>query len=289
MKKTPTLLIALFLIITAMKSDIKAWQFYDKDGKKTDYEALVKAAGKADIVLFGEQHNSSICHWLQLQLVRDLFAEKGQSLVLGAEMFETDNQLILDEYLAGQMKASNFEGDARLWKNYKTDYKPLVDFAAEHQLRFIATNIPRRYASMVNNGGFEALDTLTANAKELFAPLPMRYDSTLPGYKSMLDMGPDMKSHSSANLPLAQDAKDATMAYFILQNWEPGQTFLHFNGSYHSDNFEGIVWHLLQDKPELQILTISSLEQDTISELKAENLGLGSFILCLPADMTKTY
>jgi uncharacterized iron-regulated protein len=289
MKKTLTISLALFVLLTAMKSDKKAWQFFDKEGKKTEYADLVRAAGEADIVFFGEQHNSSICHWLQLQLVQDLFAERGSALVLGAEMFEADNQLILDEYLDGKMKASNFEADARLWKNYKTDYKPLLDFARDHELRFVATNIPRRYASMVNGGGFEALDSLTDNAKEFFAPLPMKYDSTLPGYKSMLDMGPEMKSHASANLPKAQAAKDATMAYFILQNWKKGETFLHFNGTYHSDNFEGIVWYLLHENPDLEILTISSVEQDTISDLKEENLGLGNFILCIPTDMTKTY
>lgn len=289
MKKHIILLLAMFTVLSAMKSDKKAWQFYDGDGRKADYEDLVKAAAKADIVLFGEQHNSSVCHWLQLQLTRDLHAEIGSSLILGAEMFESDNQLILDEYLAGKMKASSFEGDARLWKNYKTDYKPLVDFALENSLRFVATNIPRRYASMVNGGGFEALDMVSADAKKYFAPLPMKYDSTLPGYTAMLDMGPEMKSHASSNLPKAQNAKDATMAWFILRNWEKGKTFLHFNGTYHSDRFEGIVWHLLEENPELNIVTVSTVEQDTISKLTEENTGLGSFILCVPSDMTKTY
>jgi len=289
MKKYLFLLAGLSILLTAMKSDLRAWQFFDKEGKKTSYEDLVKSAGKADIILFGEQHNNPVCHWLQLQLVRDLYAEKGEELVLGAEMFEADNQLILDEYLEGRMKASNFEGDARLWKNYKTDYKPLLDFAAAHELQFVATNIPRRYAAMVNGGGFEALDSLSDPAKAYFAPLPMRYDSTLPGYKAMLDMGPEMKGHASANLPMAQAAKDATMAWFILQNWKKGQTFLHFNGTYHSDHFEGIMWHLLQEKPDLNVMTISSVEQDTITELSEENLGLGDYILCIPSDMTKTY
>jgi uncharacterized iron-regulated protein len=29
----------------------------------------------------------------------------------------------------------------QLWSNYQTDYRPLVDFAKENNLRFIATNI----------------------------------------------------------------------------------------------------------------------------------------------------
>ena len=47
---------------------------------------------------------------------------------------------------------------ARLWNNFKTDYKPLVDFAKDNNLKFIATNIPRRFASLVFKGGFEVLE-----------------------------------------------------------------------------------------------------------------------------------
>jgi len=278
-----------FIAFTAMKSDLRAWQFFDKEGKKADFKEVVKAAAKSDIVFFGEQHNSSINHWLQLQLTKELYDEIGDKLVLGAEMFESDNQLVLDEYLSGDIKQRNFEQDARLWKNYSTDYKPLVNFALDNHLEFIATNIPRRYASLVNSKGFEGLEVLTDDAKKLIAPLPVKYDPDLPGYKSMLEMGGDMPSHVSENLPKAQAIKDATMAYFILKNWKKGETFLHYNGSYHSDNFEGIVWYLKQADPDLKILTISSVEQDTISELKEDYVGTADFILCTPSDMTKTY
>jgi len=287
MKKTITIVLA-FVVLAAMKSDKQAWQFYDRDGKTAEYKDVLKAAAKADIVLFGEQHNSSIGHWLQLQLTKDLYAEIGDKLVLGAEMFESDNQVILDEYLSGKIKEKNFEGDARLWKNYKTDYKPLLDVAVENNLRFVATNVPRRYAALVNSSGFEGLDSLSAEAYAFLPLLPIAYDPELPGYKGMLEMMGDM-AHGNENLPKAQALKDATMAHFILENREKGQTFLHYNGTYHSDNFEGIVWYLMQADPRLDIVTISSVEQDTITELKEENKGLGTFILCIPSDMTKTY
>jgi hypothetical protein len=66
-------------------------------------------------------------------------------------------------------------------------------------------------------------------------------------------------------------------------------TFLHYNGAYHSDNYEGIIWYLKQEKPDLNILTISTVEQDTIDGLKDESLGLADYIFCVPTDMTKTY
>jgi len=205
-------------------------------------------------------------------------------------MFESDNQMVLDEYLAGQIKQSSFEKEARLWKNYNTDYKPLVEFAKENGLPFIATNIPRRYASVVHKNGFEGLDAFSDEAKKLIAPLPVKYDPELKGYKAMMEMMGGMGGgHANANLPKAQAIKDATMAHFILENWEAGKTFIHYNGTYHSNDFEGIVWYLKQEKPDLQILTIASVEQDTITDLKEEHVGVADYILCVPTSMTKTY
>jgi uncharacterized iron-regulated protein len=79
------------------------------------------------------------------------------------------------------------------------------------------------------------------------------------------------------------------MAHFILANWQPGKTLLHINGSYHSDNFEGIVWYLKKKNPQLKILTISSIEQPELNKLQDKSKGLATYILAIPSDMTKTY
>lgn len=284
-------LVFIFTIMVAFKPDQPAYNLFDKKGKEARFKDLVKDAASSDIILFGESHNDPISHWLELEITRSLFDEAGDELVLAAEMFEADNQLLLDEYLAGLIKTKNFEDEAKLWDNYKTDYKPLVEFAKEKKLKFIASNVPRRYASMVNKGGFEVLNPLTPEAKTLIAPLPIPYDPELPGYKGMIKMMEEagQGSHATENLPKAQALKDATMAFFILKNYQTGQKVLHFNGSYHSDNFEGINWYLKNQNPGLKILTITTVAQDTIGNLKEENAGKADYIICVPANMTKTY
>ncbi|MCB0805702.1 MAG: ChaN family lipoprotein [Bacteroidales bacterium] len=290
MKKLQIIPLALIaLILMSMKGDKEAYQLFNTKGGKAKYKAMLNDALDADIVFFGELHNNPISHWLQYGLTKDIFEQKGSNLVLGAEMFESDNQLLLDEYLSGSIRDKNFEEEARLWKNYKTDYKPLVEFARENKLNFVATNIPRRYASVVYKKGFEGLDSLSGEAKKYIAPLPVQYDPDLKGYKDMLAGMEEMGGHANPNLPKAQAIKDATMAYFILQNWKAGQTFIHFNGTYHSNNFEGIVWYLKQAKPDLNILTIASVEQDSVDELEEANANLADYILCIPKDMTKTH
>ena len=289
MRKSILLLLVVFLLAAAMKSDKQAYQFFDLKGKNAGYKEVLKAALGSDIVFFGELHDSPICHWLELELTKDLYAEMKENLVIGAEMFESDNQLLLDEYLSGKIREKNFEEEAKLWKNYKTDYKPLVKFALENKIPFVATNIPRRYAALVNKKGLETLDSLTGEAKALLPPLPVAFDPELKGYKELVEMMKEAGGHDTVNIAKAQAIKDATMAYFILQNWHEGKIFIHYNGSYHSDNFEGIVWYVRQEKPDLKILTISSVEQDTLDVLKEENLNLADYTLCIPSSMCKTY
>lgn len=276
------------ILLLAMKSDIKSHNIFTKDGDNSSFKKLINSASKSDIILFGELHNNPINHWFELEIVKALYEEKKGNLIIGAEMFESDNSLIISEYLKGKIKDKNFESEARLWPNYKTDYKPILEFARDSNILFVPTNIPRRYAALVNREGLEGLDKLDTEAKRLIAPLPIKYDSELPGYKSMLAMM-EGSGHSNENLPKAQAIKDATMAHFILSNYAEGKTFFHFHGTYHSDNYEGIMWYLNEYKPGLKILTISSVEQDDVDSLEDDNKKKADYILVTPTSMTKTH
>jgi uncharacterized iron-regulated protein len=261
-----------------------AYVLFTANGKKASHKQMMKLLEKQDMVLFGEFHNNPISHWLQLVVTKELHAKR--QLVLAAEMFEQDNQEGLNKFLASDAKTKMPDSTVRLWPNYKTDYAPLVNFAKANKLPFVASNIPRKYASMVSKGGFEALEALTPAEKAWMAPLPMPYDSTLPGYVKMIEM---MGGHGGSNMPKAQASKDATMAYFSLQAWQPGKLLIHFNGAYHSDYFDGINWYLKRANPALKIATISTVSQKDISKLEKENLGKADFIICVDEDMTTTY
>ncbi|MEL1245220.1 ChaN family lipoprotein [Flavobacterium sp. DGU11] len=282
--KLHILLTTLFISALSLAQEGQPYQLYTKEGKKTTYKKLLKAAGDTEVVLFGEHHDNSLIHWLELELAKGLSETK--PLVLGAEMIEADNQKQLDQYLRGEIDQKAFDTLARLWPNHKTDYKPLVDFAKEKNYPFVAANVPRRFASKVYKGGFEALDGLTAEEKFWVAPLPIAYDATLPGYVKMIEMS---GGHGGDNLPKAQAVKDATMAYFIVKNLKPGTIFIHYNGTYHSDNFEGIGWYLKKAKPGVKVITIAAVSQKDISKLEKENQNLADFILVVDEDMTKTY
>lgn len=276
------LLLLMTLSVQAQK--LEAYQIYNKQGKKVRFKKLLKSVKDKDIILFGELHDNPIAHWMQLKLTKQL--QRENDLVLGAEMFEADNQKALNQYLNDEINSNGLDSLARLWSNYKTDYKPLVDFAKSNKLPFIATNIPRRYASLVYKKGFVALDSLSDTEKNWIVPLPVPYDASLPGYKKMINMMPE---HSNPNLAKAQAIKDATMAYFILENWIEGQQFIHYNGAYHSKNFEGIFWYLQKASEELEIATITTVEQKEVGKLEKDHRGEADFILVVDEEMTSTY
>ena len=273
----------------AFVTDKPAYRIYNPKGKDIPYSKMVRQLEDADIIFFGELHDNPIAHWLQRELTGDLHASGGKELVLGAEMFESDNQLLLDEYLGGMITEAKFEDEARLWQNHKTDYKPLLQFAFQQGIPFIATNVPRRYANLVYREGFEGLDSLSREAKEYLPPLPVPYDPEQPGYKAMLEMGQMGHGKANENLPKAQAIKDATMGHFILKNWSSGKQFLHFNGAYHSDNAEGIVWYIRQQEPGLKISTITTVLQESTDSLEQASAGKADFTIVVPKNMTRTY
>ena len=288
MKKGMILLLVAGLGLS-VALDKPAYRIYNAKGKEISYAKMVRQLEGADIIFFGELHDNPIAHWLQKELTMDLHSVGEKDIVLGAEMFEADNQLLLDEYLGGMITEAKFEDEARLWQNHKTDYKPLLQYAFEQKIPFVATNVPRRYANLVYRKGFEGLDSLSTAAKQYLPPLPIAYDPELPGYRRMLEMGQMGHGKVSENLPKAQAIKDATMGFFILQNWSEGSQFLHFNGAYHSDNSEGIVWYIRQQEPALNISTITTVLQASTDSLEQVSAGKADFTIVVPENMTRTY
>lgn len=285
MIRASLLIFSFSFLCIAFGQEVQAYQLYNKEGKKVDFEKMVEVLSEKEIILFGELHNDPIAHWMQLELTKKMH-ENGH-IAMGAEMFERDNQSVINSYLEETIDQKGLDTTARLWTNYKTDYKPLLDYAKSNKIDFIATNIPRRYASMVYKNGFEILDSLPKKEKEWIAPLPIAYDPELPGYKAMLTM---MSDHANENFPKAQAIKDATMAYSIYERFKQDNSiFIHYNGAYHSNNFEGIYWYLKQLQESLKIGTITTVLQEKVNKLERENKAVADFILVVDEDMTTTY
>ena len=259
---------------------------YNAKGKKSSYKKMLAKAKENEIIFFGEFHDNPISHWLQYELTEDLHQHVGSNLRLAFEMFEQDQQWLLNDYLIGKIDDKGFKDSARLWPNYKTDYYPLINYAKQNNLFCLASNVPRRYASLLFKKGREALKALPESDKAYMAPVDFVVDSTLSQYKALL--GPEMHMGGFTMME-AQAFKDATMAHFMMLNKTKDQVYIHFNGAYHSDFYQGIMWYVQQKQPDARIMTISTVTQKDIKKLDKEHLGRADFIICVPETMTSTH
>ena len=291
--RLPGLFFLLVGLASFARGDRPAYRLFSATGQPTDYDQMLQELAQADVVLFGEQHNDALVHWLELQVAKDLLRLKppGQ-LVLGMEMFERDVQPLVAQYAAGTLADTAFERQTRPWPNYATDYRPLLQFARENHLAVVGTNAPQPFARAVARGSLAALDKLPAADRALLAPLPLKVDYDLPGYKNMAVMfGGDSKAHGGGAQTIiqAQALKDATMAHFIRASRQPGQTLLHLNGSYHSDHRDGIGAYLRQGGPPLRVRTLSVVTQAQLQTLEKENVDVADYVVVVPEDAGKTY
>ena len=289
--KNLLLFIAIIGLSNINAQNFDAFKFYNKKSKEVSSKDLIKELADYDVVFIGEHHDNSINHWLEKRITEALFEKKNGQIILGAEMFERDNQQALNSYLAGEIDAKILKDSVRLWKNYETDYRPLVDFAKDKKLNFIATNVPRKYASQTSKNGINSLNELPESEKKFIAKLPIEVTLETPGYKEMKSlMGDHVDEMKLMNFISAQAIKDATMAESIFNNLQSGKTFIHYNGDYHSKQYGGIYWYLKKKNPNLKIAVISVFESEKPDLFLPEKDFIPTeFNLVIPSDMTKTY
>ena len=286
-----SIVILLLTIFPSFAQDLPAYVIYTSNGKKTTFDKLENSTEGKELILFGEFHDNPISHWLQLELTKELFEENGANLQLGFEMFEQDQQELLSQYLLGNLTAKQFKDTMRLWPNYETDYAPIIEFAKTNKLFCVASNVKRKYASLLFKKGRNALDTLSAEVKAQMAPIDFKVDSSLSQYREVFIMGGHMGVNMGMNMVESQAFKDATMAQFIMANpgRKAGTVHLHFNGAFHSDFHQGILWYVQQKEPNIRVLTISTVTQADVRKLDKEHIGRADFIICVPESMTRTH
>lgn len=295
-------LLMLFLVFNtscarAQKSytnDNPAYVIYNSSGKKVSYSEMLRSVSGADILFFGELHNDVISHWLELKLTEDLFKLKGDKLVVGAEMWEADNQLVLDELMKSPFVDLNtYIESSVMWQNFTNDYLPILRYAKDNEIPFVATNVPRRYARIVSKRGDAALDSLTAEAKSYIAPLPIHMDLKADFYNYIADVFKEtqqmaMTGTSLTNIVKAQMVKDATMAHFILQNLPDKGYFFHFNGELHSAFSSGIGYYIKHYAPKVKFKTISVMKMSNPMEFKSKE-SRADFNIVVPENMSVSY
>jgi uncharacterized iron-regulated protein len=292
MKLLPTILLIFLSAVTAAQELPAAhYKIYSASTQKIILpDDIINDMANADVLFFGEEHNDSTAHYLEFTLFKKLSEKYPQKAALSMEMFQTDCQLVLNEYLAGLIREKNLVTDAHTWPNYK-DYKPMIELAKTNHLPVIAANAPTRYTNMVTRGGLGVLKQLDPQAKSYLAPLPIdtatgpyydKFAKIMGGHASM----PGMQIYQSQNL------WDATMGWSIAKFMKSHSGFkvLQLNGGFHSEEKLGTVAQLKKYAPKLRVLNIATYADDRFDNPDwSKFTGTADYIILTDPKLPKTF
>lgn len=272
-----SLLIGISITEAGSKAD---YRIYDnRSGKYLSMNNLTKTSKDYDVVVFGEYHDNPVLHRLEKELLTAVY-EQYPNVAVSLEMFERDTQPSLNAYLAGRVKEAVFLEQSRPWKNYGSDYRPLVEFAKTEGLPVIAANIPRFIAAQYARTG-----TLASVEETMRQYLPRIHSAPDGEYRQRFFGQMQAMSDKHSAMPVtekqmeafyrAQCLKDDTMAESILDHHRryPDRKIIHYQGDFHSRYRLGVVEKLQALAPELKILVITPVYVDDFQRLseKARN------------------
>ena len=291
-------------ISIAAPTDSAATRLYLPDGTPLALSALLASLDTTDVLFLGEQHDDATGHAFQRLLLEALYDryEHKRPVVLALEMFERDVQVVLDEYLSGQIREKDFLAAARPWSTYEADYRPLVESARARRQPVVASNAPARYVSRVGRG--ESLETLADPAYEVLPPLPVappsnalrdKFFGVMEAIAAMHTPAPDSTDtsdstqagahHAMPQMDLdamlaAQNLRDASMAEIvhIQAGRYPNALVVHVNGSFHSEGGLGIPEHLARLSPDLRVLVLTAIPVSDSTVFAAAHAGSGEVI-----------
>lgn len=289
-------LAAVYAAAQAGQGGAPEFRVYTSEGKPSSLDGIVDAMAAAQVVFIGETHDNAAAHRAELRLLEGAFARFGpgggvprpRPVVLSLEMFERDVQAALDEYLAGLITERHFLAASRPWKNYETDYRPLVEFARARGLPVVAANAPERYVNRVGRLGPESLRHLAGEARRWLAPLPYARSSAAYADKFRRLMGGHAgAAHGNPFSLEAQALRDATMAHSIAEQLRSQEhaLVLHITGNFHSEGGLGTPEHLAKYSPQARALVVTILPAGARPAPDAGGLkSLGDFVVLTGAD-----
>lgn len=252
--------------VAASVEHLYQYQLSDADGKEITLAELLEQTRDADVIMVGEWHGHPGVHLFQAELFAALAAQE-QPLALSMEHFTRADQPVLNQYLAGEIGESGLMNGAKVWDNYKSDYRPMVEIARHNNLAVIAANAPRNIVKCVGRKGPRYLNSLDKDQRQLAAQTIDISDS--PYKQKFVNMMSENIPQQRVNqMFAAQLTWDATMAESIVihKRANPKAKIFHVAGRFHVINGLGTGAEILKLEPQLKIRYISaSSEQDPVN------------------------
>jgi uncharacterized iron-regulated protein len=159
-KRTAIILVAAMLTACmglkgAATFDLRVYRVID--GQRMTMAELTPILLKHRIIIVGEHHTNVAHHRAQLRVIQAL-KEAGGKVVVGIEMFRSESQTDLDQWVDGRLASSEFEKIYYDNWNYPWQaYRMIFEYARDHRIPMIGLNIPRHITRQVARKGFQSL------------------------------------------------------------------------------------------------------------------------------------
>lgn len=235
-----------------------------------------------DVIFIGEYHGNHASHLLQMQLQAALY-QHNPNQILSMEMFNRDQQAILNRYLDDEIGEKYLINEAPTWPNYAGSYRPMVEFAKQHFIPVIAANAGADIVRCIGSYGKGYETLLPQNERQFIAEQPyLNNDDYQQKFYDFMDSMRKISDERKANSYAAQLARDNTMAESILKALKenPDSQVIHLNGSFHSESTLGTAALLKQRAPDLQIAVITPIHINIGAKINwsKEDLKLGDYL-----------
>jgi uncharacterized iron-regulated protein len=127
------------------------------DRQPVGFSQMIDDAARADVVFVSETHDNRAHHERQLDIIRAL-RERNLPVAIGLEMFQTDGQQELDDWVAGRLTEEAFRKVyLKHWSYDWSLYREIFIYARDHRIPMVALNVPKKTVFKVARQGFASL------------------------------------------------------------------------------------------------------------------------------------
>lgn len=130
-------------------------------GEKISYRQLMDDLKETRVIFIGESHDQFEHHQIQVRILKDLLA-KGKEVAIGMEMFERQQQPVLDRMSQGLLTEEDFLREVQWEKTWGMNYqlyRAILEEAKNHRLQVIGLNVERDLVRRVAQHGIENLSS----------------------------------------------------------------------------------------------------------------------------------
>lgn len=235
--------------------------------KPVELGAILKTIQPGSVVVLSEIHTLNSHHQNQLTFVNELQKVSESKISIGFEMFDINEQNLLDDYSDQLITDEQLKNYVSLSKDWFQFYLPLLQFTQHPDSQAVALNAPKWLTSKIARVGMEQL----SNYEKLLLPVDFQLGDDL--YLERFQEVSHIPKAKIKNYFEAQSTWDDIMAEtareFITSN--PSGILVIVVGDFHAAYYGGLPKRLKQ-RGIANVVTISQVSMANLDQKEKDEL-----------------